>query len=312
MPGRRVNQQPRAVNLGRIHVHLERRAVPPAQMYVPPAQMYVPSDRRTVPPAQMYVPSERRAVPPAQIYARPGQEYGGLGHNHRTMADFLSLTEPELILFAQNFAVKLAVHDPILTSVSAADVTQAATNSTELARAINTVNNIREDAKEYSNVKDIMLRSPVGTPLPTAPTATAWPAFGLGAIAGILAWYRDIAARIKADPAYTVAIGQDLGIVGTGTVPGTDAPVLTGKALTGYQNELGWKRAGHDAVKIQSQRAGETVWTDLAVDTASPYVDTRSPLVAGTPEERRYRAAYLDNDLITTGWSDTLVVTAQG
>ncbi|MCH8273270.1 MAG: hypothetical protein IH851_00570 [Armatimonadetes bacterium] len=53
-------------------------------------------------------------------------------------------------------------------------------------------------------------------------------------------------------------------------------------------------------------------WAGLAVDTVSPYVDTRAPLVADTPEERRFRAAYLDDDLITTGWSDTLVVTAQG
>ncbi|MCH8273490.1 MAG: hypothetical protein IH851_01715 [Armatimonadetes bacterium] len=51
---------------------------------------------------------------------------------------------------------------------------------------------------------------------------------------------------------------------------------------------------------------------DLAVDTVSPYVDTRAPLVANTPEERRYQAAYLDDDLITSLWSDTLVVTAQG
>ncbi|MCH8275345.1 MAG: hypothetical protein IH851_11205 [Armatimonadetes bacterium] len=85
-----------------------------------------------------------------------------------------------------------------------------------------------------------------------------------------------------------------------------------GKALTGYQVEIKWTRAGHDAVKLRGQRAGETVWTDLAVDTVSPYVDTRAPLVANTPEERRYQAAYLDDDLITSLWSDTLVVTAQG
>ena len=44
----------------------------------------------------------------------------------------------------------------------------------------------------------------------------------------------------------------------------------------------------------------------------SPYIDTRAPQVADTPEERRYQAAYLDADLITTLRSETLVVTAQG
>lgn len=46
--------------------------------------------------------------------------------------------------------------------------------------------------------------------------------------------------------------------------------------------------------------------------TGSPYVDTRAPLVDGRPEERRYRIAYLDDDVITTGWQDPLVVIAQG
>ena len=40
------------------------------------------------------------------------------------MADFLNLTETQLISFAQNFAVKLAVHDLVLTTIAAANVTQ--------------------------------------------------------------------------------------------------------------------------------------------------------------------------------------------
>ena len=41
------------------------------------------------------------------------------------MLDYLALTETEKISFAQNFAVKLAVHEPVLTTIGAADVTQA-------------------------------------------------------------------------------------------------------------------------------------------------------------------------------------------
>ncbi|MCH8274453.1 MAG: hypothetical protein IH851_06670 [Armatimonadetes bacterium] len=50
---------------------------------------------------------------------------------------------------------------------------------------------------------------------------------------------------------------------------------------------------------------------DFFHNFATP-VATRAPLVADTPEQRRFRAAYLDDDLIVPGWSDTLVVTAQG
>ena len=229
------------------------------------------------------------------------------------MADFLDLSEAQLIPFFQNLATKLAVHEATLTSVTAADVTQAGSNRDVVINALNAVNSIREDAKEYTQVKDVLLYALLGTALPTTPTATAWTALDpITDIAGILAWTRALANRIKADSAYTQAIGEDLGIVGTGSAPGTDVPVLKGAALIGYAVEVGWVKAGHDGLKIQGQRAGETTWTDLATDNFSPYVDNRPPLVADTPEERRYRAAYTDNDLVTTGWSDTLVVTAQG
>ncbi len=226
------------------------------------------------------------------------------------MADFLNLTETQLISFAQNFAVKLAVHDAVLTTISAGDVVQAATNSTNLANAVNTVNNIRDDAQEYTNVKAIVLYSDLGTPVPTPPTATAWPAFGLGSIAGIIAWYRVIAARIKTDPGYTDAIGHDLGIIGTTDTAGTTPPVLSGVAQSGYNVEVGWSKAGHDALRVRSQRGAETVWTDLGTDMNPPYVDNRAPVTSGPPEERRYQAAYVDNDAVTTGWSATLTVIA--
>ena len=226
------------------------------------------------------------------------------------MADFLDLTETELISFAQNYALKLAVHEPVLDCITAAEVTKAGTASTVLANAINTTNNIHEDAQEYTNVKNIMLYSDLGTAVPTAPTATAYPAFGAGTFAGIIAWYRQQANRIKADNGYTTAIGQDLGIIGPSSAPGTTPPVLTGRALPGYNNEVGWPRAGHDGLRVRGQRGSETEWTDLGTDMNPPFIDSRPPLVSGPPEERRYQAAYVDNDAVTTDWSATLTVVA--
>jgi len=227
------------------------------------------------------------------------------------MADYLALSEGNLIAWFQNFAAKLALHQPALASITAADVTQAAADAVTLENAVATVVAIRSDKKEYTQVKDLLLHGPTGTVLPTAPTATAWPAYGLGADAAIIARTRLVAGRCKADAGYTTAIGQDLGIVGTGDAASDAVPTMTGSTLVGYQVEIKWAKAGHDAVQVQSQRASEAVWADLAVDTVSPYIDTRAPLVASTPEERRYRAAYMDDDAITSGWSDTLVVTAQ-
>ena len=226
------------------------------------------------------------------------------------MADFLQISEAQLIAFAQNFAGKLSSHEPDLDTIDAADVTQATTNATTLEQAIVTVNSIREDAQEYTDVKDALLYGDLGAPLPTAPTATDWPAFGVGAISGLIAWYRQIANRIKADPGYTPGMGEDLGIVGTTSAPGTTPPTITATALPGYNVEVGWSRQGHDGIRLRMQRGAETEWTDLGVDMNPPYTNNTPPLVAGQPEERRIQAAYVDNDATTTDWSATVTVVA--
>jgi hypothetical protein len=55
---------------------------------------------------------------------------------------------------------------------------------------------------------------------------------------------------------------------------------------------------------------GETEWTTIGFDTNSPYTDARAPLVAGQPENRRYRARYRDDDQPVGEWSDIIEVTA--
>ncbi|MBC8116178.1 MAG: hypothetical protein H7062_17465 [Candidatus Saccharimonas sp.] len=50
----------------------------------------------------------------------------------------------------------------------------------------------------------------------------------------------------------------------------------------------------------------------LAIDTSSPYVDTRANLVAGSPESRQYQAQYLNGDDPIGQLSDILNVTVPG
>jgi len=61
---------------------------------------------------------------------------------------------------------------------------------------------------------------------------------------------------------------------------------------------------------VRIERAAETAWASRAFDTNSPYLDGRAPPVAGQPEQRRYRARYVDNDVPVGDWSDTVEVTA--
>ena len=101
------------------------------------------------------------------------------------MADYLDLTEAELIAWFQNWAAKLAVHEPTITALTVADVVQGAADSVEVESAVTTVLAIRSDKQEYTQTKNLMLHAVLGTALPVAPTATAWPAFGLGAAAAM-------------------------------------------------------------------------------------------------------------------------------
>ena len=51
-------------------------------------------------------------------------------------------------------------------------------------------------------------------------------------------------------------------------------------------------------------------WTDLGTDINPPFIDSRALITSGPPAERRYQAAYVDNDAVTTDWSATLTVIA--
>jgi hypothetical protein len=50
-------------------------------------------------------------------------------------------------------------------------------------------------------------------------------------------------------------------------------------------------------------------WTLLGTDLSSPYIDDRAPLTAGQPEVRRYRLRYINRDVPTGDYSDTMTVT---
>ena len=156
-----------------------------------------------------------------------------------------------------------------------------------------------------------------------------------GALSACVARARQRAGQIKASPAYTTAIQSEPRPSGSGcarnralpaqplphgrgsdrSAAGGDEedapkPVLKATVQTDFGVTLKFAMFGHDQLEIQSQRAGETEWTTIGFDTSSPYTDARAPLVAGQPENRRYRARYRDDDNPVGEWSDIIEVTA--
>ena len=108
---------------------------------------------------------------------------------------------------------------------------------------------------------------------------------------------RALARLIKAQPTYTTAIGERLGIEGPEHAVHLEdqKPTLTVK-LTGGFPEIKFNKGDSDGVKIYSKRGAETGFSFLATDTESPYVDNRAALSAGVSEQRQYQAYYMLGD----------------
>ena len=121
---------------------------------------------------------------------------------------------------------------------------------------------------------------------------------------------RALARRIKAHPAYTVALGNLLGIVGpedTTDLTGM-APIISGTDRTGGVVQVDFVKLTSDGVNIYSKRDGDVGFVFLARDTATPYIDNRPLGVPGKPEIREYKAMFVLNDEEIGIFSHELVV----
>jgi len=167
-------------------------------------------------------------------------------------------------------------------------------------------------SQEWTEYKRLLLYAPLNTPLPGTPVAPVVGLLSIGSLAAIIARFRQRAERIKAHPNYTPEIGEDCRIVApVGPPAGVPKPELVGVPETVFAVRLTFAMRGHSQLEIYSKRGTETEWTLITVDTSSPYVDGRAPLVPNTPEVRQYRARFKDNDLPVGDWSDVVSVTAQ-
>jgi hypothetical protein len=220
--------------------------------------------------------------------------------------DFIPSREDELIPWFENFSTKLPNYQVVL-GLTAPELTAVTSDFLLLEATLLTVNQAKQEQREWVAFKNVEFYGPLGEPTPQVP---GWPApFALSAKPpGMLFRIRDLAARIKAHPAYTEQMGADLGIIGAEALgPITAQPTGSATPLAGFAVEVAFLKQGFAGVDVESQRGSEMTWTYLAFDAFSPYVDNRPPLVAGQAEQRRYRLRYRDGDEPVGVYSDVLV-----
>jgi len=193
---------------------------------------------------------------------------------------YFPTTFAKLLLWYDNFKTKLPVHSAALT-LSAAEVTSAQSDCTAGEAAINAVIQMIADKEELVRWKDILLEGPLGTPLGAMPTCTP-PAAAMAAAAppviasGINIRLRKLVTQIKTKTNYNDSIGQDLKIIGAEqTIDiATSKPQLTvSKAPSGWQFDFNLKNF-FDGVNIYRKRPADVAFSFLALDTATPYIDT--------------------------------------
>ena len=219
------------------------------------------------------------------------------------------ISETELIPWLTNFGPKLSNYAATL-GLLPADVTATQADINYVIYLIN----VRVPAERQSlaatvEYKNFIKEGDSGAPLPaTLPGTVAPPAYPAGILPGALVRLRKLVQNIKSRPGYTDTIGMDLGIITSdqGTAP--QVPSLALVSAVAGSVTFNWNKSGWTGVKVQGKTNGDP-WMDLGVDLFSPFVDTRALAAAGVPENREYRAAYLDGDTVLSGFSQVVQVT---
>lgn len=128
---------------------------------------------------------------------------------------------------------------------------------------------------------------------------------------GILRRLNAALARIKTSPNFNDDTAELLMINQPETDGDDDSgakPKGEGAAMTNSVVRIDWTKGKFDGVVIEGQRGDQTAWERLDRDFRSPFEDTRPPLGAGKPEERRYRLIYFIDNQPVGVWSDIIVV----
>ena len=219
-------------------------------------------------------------------------------------AYFIPSDDQNKCLWLSNFAAKLPTYAAIV-GVSAAEVAAAPADNLFFAFVCDATNKFKKYTQDWTSYKNALRNGPAIRDLPTAPSivngAAPVPAdvFGRASALG---------SRMKKHPAYTDAIGQDLGLIGAEqTVDLVNIkPSLKVQMQAGHSNLL-WTKQGMDGIEFWVDRSNGT-FAFLAIDTMPDYLDT----APGTSAVWKYKAIFRFHDDQVGQWSDVFSVSVMG
>lgn len=223
-------------------------------------------------------------------------------------------TDNELMVWLNNFAAAFAARAAAL-GFNEAEGAQVRADAAMLSYLVgDLVPAYKAALNTRTAYKALVMNGPAGETGGDPPAAPALASPPPTVPPGIVPRLRRLVQRIQVAPAYTEAVGSELGITGAEaggpSGPASSAkPKVTAAALAGGRVRVEFNKAGFDGVQVEGRRAGETAWQPLGTDSFSPYTDERPPLEAGRPEVREYRLRFVERDEPVGDWSDIVPVT---
>jgi hypothetical protein len=210
------------------------------------------------------------------------------------------------------FTLKLPSYQATF-GLTPAQVTGARNDYLWVAYAVQCVLQFDQELKNRVSWRGLLLDGPITgatSPVPGIGTEFA-PPIVPPVPNGVLPRWRKLVEQIKSHPAYTKAIGDDLGIEATATPVQAMKPTVKCTTEPGGIVLLNALKDGHDAIALFCKRGNESLATLVGVYTRSRIEDTRPLLTPGQPEIRDYTLQYRDADQPVGEMSDVCRVTVQ-
>ena len=132
---------------------------------------------------------------------------------------------------------------------------------------------------------------------------------------GIFSRITALVRIIKAHPAYTEAMGTNLGIIGAERAERNNQdllqPVFTVKIVAG-KVQLKYAKGDTDGVRIECKRGTETEFSFLDKVSKNTFTDERKNLIPLQAEQRQYRGLYMKGDSVIGIMSDIVTIAVPG
>ena len=223
---------------------------------------------------------------------------------------YLPTADAEKVAWLANFNSKVNTHGLVL-GLTPAEILSVNTDNQLVQYIWTLLNGSRTRMQDITAYKKALFDGPVVPALPSVPggfTLGSPPALVAPDVFGRLG---QLVVRMKAHPAYTTAIGEDLGVEGSADTfdPESLKPIITTRMVGGGQCEVIWTKGRATAIEIEVDRG--TGFVFLALDTVPNYLDTHM-LPPGTSGLWKYRAIYRIGDNRVGMWSDIVTCAVGG